>query len=382
MLQNPPQPTLYRDPTVPTYLLHIGSAKTGTSALQRFLSLNAARLARSGVMYPRAGRDGLAHHTLAAAFNPQLVSGASTLHQARMTAALDALRAETANYPGTVLLSSEGFQNVDPNALRETFPPASTRVVVYLRDQLEYAISAYQQQVQVRDVHESLAGYAAPRAVDYDRFLSAWEAAYGREHLVVRAYDRTRLLHGDIVHDFMHCAGLPLPAPAAGAPARPAAPELNPSIGGALLEAKRLLNHAGIPQPVDRPLFTWLSARAAQSVSYRCRPVLPPHLAQMVRERSAASNRAVFDRFFAGEDVFARHTPALPEATVTVPPDMVRDVLEALRAAQQPAVPATAIDAALQALRDWPDEASMKPVAVPGRVTPNSFPLSCGGRLH
>lgn len=367
---------------MPTYILHIGSAKTGTSALQRFLSLNATRLARHGVLYPRAGRTGSAHHAIAAAFNPQLMSGASALQQSRMTAALDALRAETASYPGTVLLSSEGFQNVDPKVLCETFAPASTRVVVYLRDQLEYAISAYQQQVQVRDVHESLAGYAAPRAVDYDRFLSAWEAAYGREHLVVRAYERTRLLQGDIVHDFMHCAGLPLPAPAAGAPARAPVAELNPSIGGALLEAKRLLNHAGIPQPVDRPLFAWLSARAATSVSYRCRPVLPPHLAHMVSERSAASNRHVFDRFFAGEDVFAKRTAAPPEATVTVPPDMVRDVLEALRAAQLASAPASAIDAALQALRDWPHDASMKPAAVPGRVTPNSFPLSCGGRLH
>lgn len=367
---------------MPTYLLHIGSAKTGTSALQRFLSVNAARLARHGVLYPRAGRNGSAHHTLAAAFNPQLLNGASALQQARMTAALEALRAETASYPGTVLLSSEGFQNVDPKVLRDTFPPHSTRVVVYLRDQLEYAISAYQQQVQVRDVHESLAGYAAPRAVDYDRFLTAWEAAYGREHLVVRAYDRTRLRQGDIVHDFMHCAGLPLPAPPAGAPAKPPTPELNPSIGGALLEAKRLLNHVGIPQPVDRPLFTWLSARAATSVSYRCRPVLPPRLAQMVRERSAASNQRVFDRFFAGEDVFAQRSVAPPEATVTVPRDMVRDVLEALRAAQLPSVPAGQIEAALQALRDWPDDATMKPAAAPGRVAPNAFPISCGGRLH
>jgi hypothetical protein len=181
----------------------------------------------------------------------------------------------------------------------------------------------------------------------------------------------------------MHCAGRRLPAPPAGAPARAPAPELNPSIGGALLEAKRLLNHAGIPQPTDRALFAWLNARAAASVSHRCRPVLPPHLAHVVRERSTASNRKVFDRYFGGEDVFAKPATSPPEATVTVPRDMVRDVLEALRAAQLPAAPAEQVDAALQALRDWPDDTGAAATAgVPRRVTPNAFPLSCGGRLH
>src|SRR5687768_11764911 len=48
-----------------TIFLHIGSTKTGTTALQSFFSLNEARLKTAGIGYPRTGRSGVAHHKLA-----------------------------------------------------------------------------------------------------------------------------------------------------------------------------------------------------------------------------------------------------------------------------------------------------------------------------
>jgi hypothetical protein len=45
---------------MPRLYVHCGLHKTGTTALQDFLAAQAATLARAGVLYPRAGRPGVA----------------------------------------------------------------------------------------------------------------------------------------------------------------------------------------------------------------------------------------------------------------------------------------------------------------------------------
>ena len=61
--------------------IHVGTHKTGTTSIQRFLALNRERFADAGVLLPRAGCDNspeyVSHHQLAyeltrsAHFDPQ-----------------------------------------------------------------------------------------------------------------------------------------------------------------------------------------------------------------------------------------------------------------------------------------------------------------------
>jgi len=53
-----------------TLWFHIGTPKTGTSALQLFFNMNREKLLALGVTYPDFGLVGNCHHRLGASFYP------------------------------------------------------------------------------------------------------------------------------------------------------------------------------------------------------------------------------------------------------------------------------------------------------------------------
>ncbi len=104
-------------------ILHVGPQKTGTTAMQKAFADQSALLARNGIAYPQAGRDGEAHQVLARALHSGLPE------------VMDALRAEVAE-ARAVLISSELLSGIGPAALtrlRDAFPDAQFRVVYMLR---------------------------------------------------------------------------------------------------------------------------------------------------------------------------------------------------------------------------------------------------------
>ena len=89
-------------------LLHTGLHKTGTTALQSFLSTAAEELSTRGLLYPMAGRppdfpDG--HHNIAWQLggDRRFRSSAGTL---------DDVASEISAFPGDAILSSEDFEGV------------------------------------------------------------------------------------------------------------------------------------------------------------------------------------------------------------------------------------------------------------------------------
>src|SRR5207248_9700162 len=89
-------------------LLHVGLHKTGTTALQLFLSNSAEHLQAQGVVYPRSGRppeSTAGHHNIAwqLAGDRRFRSSAGTL---------DDVASEIASWPGDAILSSEDFESI------------------------------------------------------------------------------------------------------------------------------------------------------------------------------------------------------------------------------------------------------------------------------
>ena len=267
--------------------LHIGRHKTGTSAIQHFLSRNRVRLRKLGWEYPRALSGQAAHHDFAYALGAGPTDRAETSpgllkrELERMSAWLQ--------QPGRKIVSSEGFQNLDPERLRGVFPAERTRVVVYLREPLDYLISSYAQRIQANAARTRFADYAAAFNPDYAAFLGRWAAVFGEGALQVRIYDRSRLVDGDVVHDFAQALALPsekLQFPTGG---------FNPSIGPELIEFKGVVN-AFVPQPVQTELK--LYARLGRLVKrFPDRLKVSPAFAEAFRTRFAASNAEVFARY-------------------------------------------------------------------------------------
>ena len=132
---------------MPRLYVHCGLHKTGTTALQDFLAAQAATLARAGVLYPRAGRPGVAggQHNIA-----WRLAGDRRFDPA--WGDLDALAAEIDGFDGDVALSSEDFEGLltTPGGLAPLADLAAAGgralvLILYVRHQADYLESLYYQ---------------------------------------------------------------------------------------------------------------------------------------------------------------------------------------------------------------------------------------------
>ena len=222
-------------------ILHIGRHKSGTSAIQRFLGENRAAFAEAGIVIPTLGgfdnpeadeADKVAHHLIAMDFGQS--KKALPSQQKEWVSAV----AQAAEGYDTLVLSSEAFQNAsDFTGLRALCNGRYVEVVCYLREYLDYALSAYAQEVKKSGITSNFFEFERGFDPQLARFMTRWEHFANRCHW--RLYDRAQLVGGDVVQDFLEVARLPDP----GGP-RPE--QENPRLGGSLLGFKLMANAAGL----------------------------------------------------------------------------------------------------------------------------------------
>lgn len=201
-------------------ILHIGSHKTGTTAIQHWIAANRDILARRGIADMCSGDEPNAHGFLTwDEPGPIFPKGFRLDNPARFAEALKAIPADR------VIVSSENFSFfVEGKAiarLAKVVKPLFDEVVVlcYLRRQDRHAVSHHMEGARPgRPPEWELWGHgfgALPQVnpmqalyLDYNKRLAKWEKAFGREALRVRVYDRSVLTGGDIVTDFLDTLGI------------------------------------------------------------------------------------------------------------------------------------------------------------------------------
>lgn len=189
-------------------ILHVGTHKTGTTALQQFFWMNRERLRARGVLYPEG--FGTHHATLAAAVgqgNPGPLQGV--------------LESREAAKAPTVLISSENFWRQAEKLAFVRERARQVTIVLYLRRQDHYVQSMYQENVKNPEKlgTKTFAEYYADfcrhdakrigRPLDWRLLVEGWVAAFGRENVVVRPYERGQFAGGSIFTDFLAAVGIP-----------------------------------------------------------------------------------------------------------------------------------------------------------------------------
>lgn len=205
-------------------LLHIGTEKTGSTSIQKFLYANRRRLAQAGYLYP---------HSAGLMSNTRLVVYAKDEPEADLVPrGLDATDAdaladwktrfvvehcaEVLPFLGrrgdaTLVYSSEHLQSrlttreeIERVARLMRALVDEVRIVVWLRRQDRFALSAHGTAVRAGNPNpfsfERIGGTGP--YYDYRRLLENWAAAFGEEALTVRVFERARLAKGDVVEDF------------------------------------------------------------------------------------------------------------------------------------------------------------------------------------
>jgi hypothetical protein len=209
-----------------TCILHIGTHKTGTTALQLFLATNQELFQSLGLSLVAAGRDAVdpyGNHALVR----ELFYEDPTAMLAQMTAELRENRSDATLVTAEDLsLLSGRPELVDRliGAIRAS--GREPKIVVYLRPQAAFAESMYGERIKqgfvppltqyIEDalVTGAFTGPGIITSIDfrYTRFLQPWQDAVGRENIVVRAYDATQgsaFIFGDFLSVRRHSTAQP-----------------------------------------------------------------------------------------------------------------------------------------------------------------------------
>lgn len=285
--------------------LHIGTEKTGTTSIQNFFAQNRTALRARGWLYPRT--PGIrAHHDLVAySVDDEHDTGLGAdadekcLRHAFRHQLIETLGAEiAASGASTLVLSNERLAT----RLRQATEIArikglcdqlaqNTRVVVFLRNQVDFLASRYTNVVWEGGT-DDFAFRARTALADYKLLLDRWSQAFGKENLVVRRFEPADFCDGDLIADFARTIGLEL----AGLDVPPRA---NPSLDAQSLAFLRGINRRlphGLSDRV-RPLRS-AAVRVLQRRRGSKRFAISRAEAERIEAAYSESNARVADEYF------------------------------------------------------------------------------------
>ncbi len=206
-------------------IIHIGAGKCGSSAIQAYLSANAAALGAKGVLIPGLDLTTTAQITgqqinfflnLAeapeSANHPQQPTRADAASIVRRRLAI--LKEEMVKRNlHTLVISAENLSALHAYSrlFAEEKAHFDVHIVAYIRRQDEYLSSAWGQW-HVKS-YATIDEYLSARMAfdgDWHATLAPWLGEFGRERVHVRVFDRNTMHNGDVVDDFIKVTGLPV----------------------------------------------------------------------------------------------------------------------------------------------------------------------------
>lgn len=190
-------------------VLHIGAPKTGTTAIQGYLSHHEAALRASGVNFVRSGRRHIAHNAL-----PRIIRAGGAPEF------FEGLQSEISDFgPGVQIISSELlFGPAVGQTMAQAFAAhmdskvlKNTTVVCYLRRHDRYVEALYKQKVKNGKAPPDPRRFLEKEyaRLSYSDVLNAYAAVFSKDRVIARPFDRSQFPGGDVVQDFVRLLDVP-----------------------------------------------------------------------------------------------------------------------------------------------------------------------------
>ncbi|MDJ0507650.1 MAG: hypothetical protein QNJ64_00105 [Crocosphaera sp.] len=212
-----------------TIYIHIGTHKTATTSLQKFLTINREKLYKKGFLYPLSGsrkkiqekkiNNGIIdHHNLVFDLLKEHNENYRQKYNQR-SGDWNSLLEEIAAFSGrNVILSSEFLATCltyndasKIGKIKQYLKNYDVKIIVYLRRQDAYFLSIYSQAVKAAFEWDNIKNFIHRRKQlgwgDYYKLLEPWKNVFGAENIIVRPFEKSQLIQG-IYYDFLKCIQL------------------------------------------------------------------------------------------------------------------------------------------------------------------------------
>jgi len=215
-------------------IVHIGAGKTGSSAVQRFLSMNSLALRAEGIIIPdnefRIADKIQGYHVFG--FVELLKNPLEGRKQLE-----DAIDAMNVAYPRAtaILLSAENLaaNPAAPSLFENLAKRYDTKVIIYIRRQDEFILSSWQQwHSKISTDFWAWVISVVGRLGNWRAYLENWETVIPRDKITVRVFERSKLEDGDVIADLYSMLGISQPLSALAYPER----IVNPSFSDAIVD--------------------------------------------------------------------------------------------------------------------------------------------------
>ena len=282
-------------------LLHIGQHKTGTSSIQKFFDAAGDKLAAHGIIYPKAGRNGVlgdapGHHALARAFYDRHHRG----ELPEVAAMVASVRKEFELSGGhTLVISAEDIYACPrPQVVFDYFPDFDTEIYVSLRPQHEMIGAMYYTAATGEKFDIPPETYYEQRLLrycDYRTRMDLWREAFPDALFHSRLYDQGQAVRKDAVADIVDAFRLPV--------SQADVPPLNrehPTLPAKGLQLLRAAVRFGFTPKEYYLMF--LVLHMERDLLGKEMSAFPPSFRAGIHEKYREGNAEVRRRFFDGAD--------------------------------------------------------------------------------
>lgn len=180
--------------------IHIGTPKTGSTAIQRYSRANYEYLKGEGVDFLIRRKR--------AAYNDLAIYLRNNLYEDARKIGADVKARIGESDAHTFCISSEMFHSARAKELREALnleEEFDTKIVCYCRRQDRYLESSYRQKMKTGKVQPGFANFLAKfgtGAGQYINIINAWEEAWPGSEFIFRRFEPARFPQRDVVRDF------------------------------------------------------------------------------------------------------------------------------------------------------------------------------------
>lgn len=299
-----------------TLYFHIGLGKTGSTSIQTFLETNEVALRERGFIVPKsAGRRNHRRFPMYAQ-DDHVINNLRRAKGYTNLAKIEKFRErfrqefldEAAGWPknSIILATSEQTSQLrtpsSHNRLNELLLAAgqSAKIIIYFRRQDGMIVSEYSQFIKggkTSTLEEEIKIAEGRRTYNYYTTALAWAKVFGKENILVRPFERSQMVNGDVVQDYLSVIGITDLTPFQ------MVPEKNRSLDIHVIEYLRQLNRH-VPrwaQTGRNPGRTGL-ADVLEAISDGPRPRLSAAQSEAFMTHFEASNSRLAQEFLGRED--------------------------------------------------------------------------------